>query len=117
MALMKTFHGLAVTLLLCAGHASARDFDRPLVPDKETAIGLAHVILQAYQGEEAFNRLLSIRELDAYDDGDAWTVCHCQGAGDVSELHADSITLEMPIGLEVRISKRNAEVLEINLAR
>jgi hypothetical protein len=96
---------------------SSRLFDRQLVPDKETAIKLGHAVLQSYYGQDAFSQLLSLRGLDAFDDGDAWIVCHCKESGSLVELHEDSITLEMPVGHEVKIAKRNAEVLGIYLAK
>ena len=113
---MRVHYLLVVLSLFSAVGVPAKTFDRPLVPDKETAIELAHAILQSYQGKEEFSRLLMLRGLDATDDGDAWTVCHCQETGPVYQMHAESIDLQLPIGLEVRISKHNAEVLEIYLA-
>lgn len=114
---MKKIFVISMLLYTLPGIVCAEGFDRELVPDKQTAIEIAHAILKSYQGEKAFSRLLNVRGLDAVDDGDAWIVCHCEETDSVVEMHEDSITMEMPIGLEVKISKQNAEVLDIYPAK
>jgi hypothetical protein len=122
-ALMRRFLYLLALLALSMTLrvAEARQIDRDMLPDEQTAKKVGGAILETYIGRQAFEKALKKAEVTVLDEDKAWVVFLYPKLLPAPKATADGVEqiiishgLELP---ELHLSKHDGRVTEISFSR